>query len=122
MEATDILELDPEILRCAILDDAGRIVSYAESDKGKIAKLPANFSVTIKALAIQSLSQAIPKEFGIVKFTTVTTDKYRMVTMMIQGQTVMLALPLQAAPDQICDAAFKKFANVPFPTGPIPRF
>lgn len=113
MEATDILELDREMLWCAVLDDAGRIISYAESEKGKIAKLPANFSVTIKASAIQSLSQAMPKVLGSVKFTVVATDKYRLVTMMIIGQTVMFALPLQVAADPICDAVYKKFTNIP---------
>lgn len=113
MEATDILELDPEILRCAVLDDAGRITSYAESEKGKIAKLPANFSVTIKALAIQSLSRAMPKELGNVRFTVVATDKYRLVTMLLLGQTVMFALPLQVQADSIYNAAIKKFSNIP---------
>ena len=121
MEATDILELDPEMLWCAVLDDAGRIISYAESEKGKVAKLPANFSVTIKALAIQGLSQAMPKELGSVKFTLVATNKYRLVTMMIIGQTVMFALPLQVAADSICDAAFKKFANIPVASSTFSR-
>lgn len=121
MEATEILELDPEILRCAVLDDAGRIISYAESEKGKLAKLPANFSVTIKALAIQSLSQAMPKELGSVKFNVVVTDKYRLVTMMILGQTVMFVLPLQVGTDSICDAAIKKFTNIPVASSSFSR-
>ena len=121
MEATEILELDPEILRCAVLDDAGRIISYAESERGKLAKLPANFSVTIKALAIQSLSQAMPKELGNVKFNVVATDKYRLVTMVILGQTVMFVLPLQVSADSVCDAALKKFTNAPVASSTFSR-
>ena len=114
MEATDILELEPEILRCAILDDAGRIVSYGESEKGKAVKLPANFSVTIKTLAIQGLSQALPKDLGGVKFTVIVTDKYRLLTMLIAGHTVMFAVPLTVSPDPICEAAIRKFSTPTF--------
>ena len=121
MEATDFLELHPEILRCAVLDDAGRIISYAESERGKVAKLPANFSVTIKALAIQSLSQAMPKELGSVRFTVVATDRYRLVTKIILGQTVMFALPVEITPDQICDAAIKRFASTPVTNNTISK-
>ncbi len=113
MEAADILELSPEILRCAVLDDAGRIMSYAESEKGKEAKLPANFSVTIKALAIQGLSQALPKELGSIRFTILVSDRYRLVTMPLSGQTIMFALPRQVIPDSICEVAIKKFGTPP---------
>jgi hypothetical protein len=116
VEAVDILELNAEILRCAILDDAGRIVSYGESDGGKEAKLPANFSVTVKALAIQGLSQALPKDLGNVKFTVIVSDKYRLVTMPLAGQTIMFALPLHVIPDPICEAAIKKFGSSPMKT------
>ena len=123
MEATDILELEPEILKCAILDDAGRIVSYGESEKGKVVKLPANFSVTIKALAIQGLSQALPKDLGSVKFTIIVTDKYKLVTMTIGGQTAMFAVPLAVNPDSICEAAMKKFSTPTFVNNVVrPRF
>lgn len=111
LEAIDILDLDPEILKCAILDDAGRILSYGESEKGKVVKLPANFSVTIKTLAIQGLSQALPKDLGAVKFTVIVTDKYKLVTMPLAGQTVMFAVPLPTSPDPICEAAIKKFGT-----------
>ena len=111
LEAVDILDLNPDILRCAILDDAGRIVSYGESEMGKEAKLPANFSVTVKALAIQGLSQALPKDLGNVRFTIIVSDKYRLVTMPLGGQTVMFALPLHVVPDLICEAAIKKFGS-----------
>lgn len=114
MEATDILELEPEILKCAILDDAGRIVSYGESEKGKMVRLPANFSVTIKTLAIQGLSQALPKDLGGVKFTVIVTDKYRLITMPIAGQAVMFAVPLSVSPDPICEAAIRKFGTTTF--------
>ena len=109
MEASDILALSGEILRCAILDDAGRIVSYAESEKGKQANLPANSLVTIKALVIQGLSEALPKELGNIRFTVVVSDKYRLVTLPLAGQTVMFATPLETIPDPICDAATKRF-------------
>jgi hypothetical protein len=112
MEATDVLELDTEILRCAVLDDAGRITSYAESERGKVAKLPANFSLNVKALVIQSLSQAFPKELGEVKYTTIVTDAYRLVTTQLAGQVVMFALPREVNPDTICDAAIKRFGKV----------
>jgi len=98
-------------LRCAVLDDAGRIMSYEESEKGKEATLPANFSVTVKALAIQGLSQALPKDLGNVRFTVIVSDKYRLVTMPLGGQTIMFALPLQVIPDPICEAAIKKFGS-----------
>ncbi len=121
LEASDILELSPEILRCAVLDDAGRITSYAESERGKEAKLPANFSVTIKALAVQSLSQALPKDLGNIKFTVIVSDKYRLVTMFLFGQTVMFALPLGSSPDPICEAAIKKFGGAATVAGSVPR-
>ncbi len=110
MEASDILALNPEILRCAVLDDAGRIVSYAESEQGKLAKLPTDFPVTTKALVIEGLSEALPKDqLGNIKFTVVVTDRYRLVTQTLAGHTVMMALPLNAVPDKICENNSKKF-------------
>ncbi|HZW55816.1 MAG TPA: hypothetical protein VFF30_05955 [Nitrososphaerales archaeon] len=113
MEASEILALSPDILRCAVLDDAGRIVSYAASEKGKEANLPADYPVTTKALVIEGLSEALPKELGNIRFTTVVTDKYRLVTLSLAGRTVMMALPLTAAPDPICDNAIRKFGIIP---------
>jgi hypothetical protein len=113
LEASDILEISSEILRCAVIDDAGRILSYGESDQGREAKLPANFSVTIKALAIQSLSQALPKDLGNVRFTVLVTDRYRLVTMPLSGRTIMFAVPRDVMPDAICDAATKKYGMSP---------
>ncbi|MDG6995879.1 MAG: hypothetical protein JRN52_08150 [Nitrososphaerota archaeon] len=111
MQATDILSLSPDVLRCAILDDAGRIVSYAESEKGRQAKLPANFLVTIRALVIQGLSEALPKELGNIKYTVVVSDKYRLITMPLLGHTVMLAVPVECDPGPICENAVKKFGS-----------
>ncbi|MHB8566931.1 MAG: hypothetical protein ACYC7D_06475 [Nitrososphaerales archaeon] len=111
MEASDVLALNPEILRCAVLDDAGRIVSYAESEKGKLANLPTDFPVTTKALVIEGLSEALPKELGNLKFTVVVTDKYRLVTQTLAGRTVMMALPFNVTPDSICESAAKKFGS-----------
>jgi hypothetical protein len=111
LDANDFLALSPEILRCAVLDDAGRVVSYAESERGKEAKLPVNSLVTIKALVIQGLSDALPKELGTIRFTDVVSDRYRLLTMPLAGQTVMFALPLTVLPDPICDAAIKKFGT-----------
>ncbi|MDA4112124.1 MAG: hypothetical protein OK439_06260 [Thaumarchaeota archaeon] len=113
MDANEFLNLSPDILRCAILDDAGRIVSYAESERGKAAKLPASSLVTIKALVIQGLADALPKDLGNIRFTAVVSDKYRLLTMPLGGQTVMFAVPLEVMPDPICDAAFKRFGPRP---------
>ena len=93
------------------MDDAGRILSYAESEKGREAKLPANSLVTIKALVIQGLSDALPKELGTVRFTVVVSDKYRLITIPLAGQTVMLATPLHVNPDPVCEAAIGKFGT-----------
>jgi len=111
LEASDILALSSDILRCAVLDDAGRITSYAESEEGRQANLPANSLVTIKALVIQGLSDALPKELGNIRFTVVVSDKYRLVTLPLAGQTVMFATPLDAVPDPICDLATRKFGS-----------
>lgn len=113
LDANEFLTLSPEILRVAVLDDAGRVVSYAESERGKEAKLPINSLVTIKALVIQGLSDALPKELGNIRFTDVVSDRYRMVTMPLAGQTVMFALPLGIIPDSICEVAIKKFGIKP---------
>lgn len=94
-----------------MLDDAGRILSYAESEKGKAENLPKNYPVTVGALVIQGLSEALPTEMGTVRFTTVVTDKYRLVTLDLAGHTVMFALPLTIPPDAICEAAIKKFGH-----------
>ena len=115
MEASDILALNPEILRCAVLDDAGRILSYADSEKGKLANLPSSYPVTIKALVIEGSSEALPKEFGNIRFTTVVTDKYRLVTLSLAGRTVMFAIPLNIMPDALCDTAIKKFGMTSAP-------
>jgi hypothetical protein len=109
LEASEIFTLSSEILRCAVLDDAGRILSYAESEKGKAENLPKNYPVTVGALVIQGLSEALPKEMGEVRFTSVVTTKYRLITLELAGHTVMFALPLNISPDQICEAAIKKF-------------
>jgi hypothetical protein len=76
-----------------------------------LAKPPANFSVTVKVVAIQSLSQALPKYLGTAKFTVIASDKYRQVTITLQDQTVLFALPLEAAPDPICESPIKKFGR-----------
>ncbi len=110
MEASDILSLSPEILLCAILDDAGRIVSNAESEKGKSMNLTADYLLTVKALVIEGLSQTLPRELGNIKFTTVVTDKYRLVTISLGGRTVLLTLPLTTLPDTICEMAMRKFS------------
>ena len=111
MDANEFLALSPDILRCAVLDDAGRVVSYAESERGKEAKLPVNSLVTIKSLVIQGLSDALPKELGNIRFTEVVSDRYRLLTMTLAGQTVMFAVQLEVMPDSICDAAIKKFGT-----------
>lgn len=111
LDANEFLTISPDILRCAVLDDAGRIVSYAESEKGRSAHLPSNSLVTIKALVIQGLADALPKELGNIRFTAVVSDKYRLLTMPLAGQTVMFAVPLEVSPDPICDLAIKRFGS-----------
>ncbi|HKW03737.1 MAG TPA: hypothetical protein VJN71_00435 [Nitrososphaerales archaeon] len=109
MQALEILALNSEILRCAVLDDAGRILSYADSEKGRAENLPKDYPVTVGALAIQGLSESLPKEMGGVQFTVLVTDKYRLVTLELAGHTVMFAIPINVVPDPICEAALKKF-------------
>lgn len=109
MQASDILSLSPDILRCAVLDDAGRILSKAESESGRNANLPSHILVTVKALTIQGLADGLPKELGKVKYTMVVSDRYRLLTMVLKGRTVMFALPLCADPAPICEAALKRF-------------
>ena len=109
LQASEILALSSEILRCAVLDDAGRIISYADSEKGKAENLPKSYPVTIGALVIQGLSESLPKEMGTPRFTVVVTEKYRLVTVGLAGHTVMFALPLSITPDPICEMAIKKF-------------
>lgn len=109
MNAADFLSLSSEILRCAELDDAGRILSYAESSKGKEANLPCNFQVTVRALNIQGLSESLPKELGDVRYTMVLSDKYRLLTLSISGRLFMFALPLETDPDPICNTALRRF-------------
>ena len=111
MNVEDFLSLSPEILRCAELDDAGRILSYAESEKGKKANLPLDFLVTVRALTIQGLSDSLPKELGAVKYTMVVSDKYRLLTIPISGRLFMFALPLEADPDPICEEALRRFTS-----------
>jgi hypothetical protein len=122
LEASEFLAISPDILRCAVLDDAGRILSYAESERGRAANLPADYLVTIKALVIEGLSEALPKELGNLRFTTVVTDKYRLVTLGLVGRTVMFALPITVSADPVCDAAIKKFGGSSSPTSASPAF
>ena len=86
-------------------------MSYADSEKGKAENLPKNYPVTVGALAIQGLSEALPKEMGGVRFTVLVTDRYRLVTLGLSGHTVMFAIPLSVFPDEICEAVLKKFGN-----------
>jgi hypothetical protein len=117
LDANEFLTLSPDILRCAVLDDAGRIISYAESERGRAAKLPANSLVTIKALVIQGLADALPKELGNIRFTAVVSDRYRLLTMPLAGQTVMFAVSLDVFPDPICDEAISRFGTKPRRSG-----
>ncbi len=111
VNAEDFLSLSPEILRCAELDDAGRTLGYAESERGKEAHLPSNLLVTVRALTIQGLSDSLPKELGAVKYTMVVSDKYRLLTLAISGRLFMFALPLEADPDPICEEALRRFTS-----------
>ena len=104
-----MLTINPNILRCAVLDEAGRVLSYAESEKGKEENLPKDSSLMINVLVRQSLLDALPKELGKVKFNVVVTDKYRLIGQVLGQNTIMFALPLNVVPDDICDKVIKKF-------------
>ena len=107
-----MLNIDANILRCAVLDDAGRVLSYAESEKGKAENLPKDSSLMINVLVRQSLLDALPKELGNVRFNVVVTDKYRLVGQVLGQHTVMFALPLNTIPDDICEKLIKKFSSL----------
>jgi hypothetical protein len=111
LDAEEVLALSPEVLECAILDEAGRILSYAGSDRGSETKPAADFRVTVKALVIQGLSEALPRNFGNLKYTVVVTDRFRIFTMPLDGRTVMFTATLRANPDMICEAALKRFGT-----------
>ena len=87
--------------------------SYADSERGKVANLPSDYPLMIKALVIEGLSEALPKELGNIRFTAVVTDRYRLITLALSGRTVMMAMPLTVSPDPICDAAIRKFGIAP---------
>ncbi len=106
-----MLGIHPEILRCAVLDEAGRVLSYAESEKGKQENLPRDSSLMINVLVRQSLLDALPKTLGKVKFNVVVTDKYRLVGQVLGQNTIMFALPLNIIPDEICEQIIKKFGS-----------
>jgi hypothetical protein len=111
LHASDVLSINPNILRCAILDEAGRVLSYAESEKGKEENLPKDSSLMINVLVRQSLLDALPKELGKVKFNVVVTDKYRLIGQVLGQNTVMFAIPLSVVPDDICEKVIKKFGS-----------
>jgi hypothetical protein len=110
LQAADVLSVDSNILRCAILDDAGRVISYAESEKGREENLPKDSSLMINVLVRQSLLDSLPKQLGKVKFNVVVTDKYRLIGQVLGNNTIMFALPLNTIPDDICDKIIRKFA------------
>jgi hypothetical protein len=107
-----VLNIDLNILRCAILDDAGRVLSYAESEKGKGENLPKDSSLMINVLVRQSLLDSLPKELGKVKFNVVVTDRYRLIGQVLGPNTIMFALPLNSNPDDICEKVIKKFGSI----------
>jgi hypothetical protein len=110
LQASEVLAINSNILRCAILDEAGRVLSYAESEEGKREHLPKDSSLMINVLVRQSLLDSLPKELGKVKFNVVVTDKYRLIGQVIGQDTIMFALPLNVMPDEICEKVIKKFA------------
>ena len=111
LQASEVLGIHPEILRCAILDDAGRVLSYSESEKGRLEDLPKDSSLMINVLVRQSLLDSLPKSLGKVKFNVVVTDKYRLVGQVLGQYTIMFALPLSIIPDEICERVIKKFGS-----------
>ena len=110
-QASEIIALDDRILRCAVLDEAGRVLSYEEPEKGKSAALPPDYRMTVKALLMQGVSEELPKELGSVRFTTVVTDKYRLVTLNLADHVVMFTVPLSVPVENICEQALEKFGN-----------
>ncbi len=104
-----MLSIHPSILRCAILDEAARVLSYAESERGREENLPKDSSLMINVLVRQSLLDALPRELGKVKFNVVVTDKYRLIGQVLGQNTIMFALPLDVVPDEICERVIKKF-------------
>lgn len=108
MEASKVITFHPDILRCAVLDEAGRLLSYAESDKGRAENLPKNESLLINILVRQSWVQALPLELGEVRYTVVVTDKYRLVSLLFDDETLMYALPLSSSSDEVYKVAIKK--------------
>lgn len=111
MQATEVLKADSSILRVAVLDDAGRVLSYAESDEGRAENLPKDSSLMINVLVRSNLLEALPKELGKVKFNVVVTDKYRLIGLVIDENTVMFALPLGACVDEVCAKVLKRFGS-----------
>lgn len=112
LQASEVLSVDPNILRVAVLDEAGRVLSYAESEEGRAENLPKDSSLMINVLVRSSLLDALPKELGKVKFNVVVTDKYRLIGLVIGQNTVMFALPLSSNPDVICDKVIKRFGLI----------
>ncbi len=106
-----MLKIDPSILRVAVLDEAGRVLSYAESEEGREENLPKDSALMINVLVRSSLLDALPKELGKVKFNVVVTDKYRLIGLVIGQNTIMFALPLNTIPDDICDKVIKRFGS-----------
>jgi hypothetical protein len=113
LQATEVLKVDPSILRVAVLDDAGRVLSYAESEEGRAENLPKDSSLMINVLVRSNLLEALPKELGKVKFNVVVTDKYRLIGLIIDQNTVMFALPLNASPDDVCAKVLKTYDSTP---------
>jgi hypothetical protein len=111
LQAAEVLAIDPSILRCAVLDDAGRVLSYSESEKGREENLPKDYSLMINVLVRQSLLDSLPRQLGKVKYNVVVTDKYRLIGQVLGNHTIMFALPLNSNPDVVCDKVFKKFGS-----------
>jgi hypothetical protein len=111
LQAADVLRVDPSILRVAVLDEAGRVMSYAESEEGREENLPKDSALMINVLVRSSLLDSLPKELGKVKFNVVVTDKYRLILLIVGENTVMFALPLDSVPDIICDKVIKQFGS-----------
>lgn len=109
MQASEVIAVDPHILRLAVLDEAGRLLSYAESEEGKAENLPKDSSLMINVVVRSSLLSALPKELGKVKFNVVVTDKYRLVGLVLGKYTIMFALPLASETDNICNKVISRF-------------
>ena len=107
--ASDFLELDRNILRCAVFDGRGQILSSSESKFGLESSLSRMSEGD--AVAGNFILEDLPREFGKVKFKILVTDTYRIVLMRISDRLVMFALPSTVHAEPICQEAQRRYES-----------